>query len=278
VHSPSDFATSSYRDNETETEGQGHYAMVRQMTQGQVESFFAARMHFTESTARDPVFISYSHKDNQWRDDLEIRLKPYLRAGSFKSWSDKQISPGSQWFTEIKNALTKAKVAVLLVTPDFLASDFIHEHELGPLLKEAERGGVKILWVPVYAGAYKKTALTKYQPVIDPEEPLANMKRAKRDQAWVRICEEIEKAVNSGDNKPLTEVKPLRPDQQAGVTPWELGQRETERPEDEPPQRERQKRLEHEPQLPPPGSLRPALLWTGGIGLVLLVVFFFGVA
>ena len=49
--------------------------------------------------------------------------------------------------------------------PDFLASDFIHEDELGPLLKEAERGGVTILWVPIYASAYKQTALEKYQAV-----------------------------------------------------------------------------------------------------------------
>src|SRR5205823_2167733 len=107
------------------------------------------------SPARDQVFISYSHKDTKWRKDLEIRLKPYLRDGSITSWSDEQIAPGSQWFTEVQTALTNAKVAVLLVTPDFIASDFIHEHELGPLLKEAEQGGAKILWVPVRDSAYR---------------------------------------------------------------------------------------------------------------------------
>jgi internalin A len=62
-------------------------------------------------SAKDQVFISYSHEDTKWREDLEKHLKPYLRAGSIKSWSDKQISPGSPWLTEIKTALTNTKVA-----------------------------------------------------------------------------------------------------------------------------------------------------------------------
>ena len=142
------------------------------------------------------VFISYSHQDKDWLERLQTHLKPYLRAGSIKSWSDQEITPSSQWFGEIQSALTDAKVAVLLVTPDFLASDFIHEHESGPLLKEAELGGVRILWVPVRDSAYKQTALKNYQAVLSPDPPSAAMTKAKRDQAWVRICEEIEKAVN----------------------------------------------------------------------------------
>jgi hypothetical protein len=129
---------------------------------------------------RDQVFISYSPKDTRWRDDLDTNLKPYLRGGSIISWSDQQIAPGSEWFREIQSALTHSKVALLLVTPDF-----IHEHELGLLLKEAEQGGLKILWVPVYDSAYKKTALKNYQALLNPAKPLGGMTKAKRDQAWV---------------------------------------------------------------------------------------------
>jgi internalin A len=136
---------------------------------------------------REQVFISYSHKDKKWRDDLNTHLKPYLRGGSIVSWSDQHIAPGSEWFKEIQSALANSRVAVLLVSPDFLASDFIHEHELGPSLKEAEQGGVRILWVPVRESAYKQTPLKKYQAVLDPGKPLAGMTKAKRDQAWVNL-------------------------------------------------------------------------------------------
>lgn len=145
---------------------------------------------------RDQVFIGYSHKDKRWLDDLQTHLKPYVRKGSVTLWSDKQIAPGSKWFLKIKVALASTKVAVLLVTPDFLASDFIHEHELTPLLKEAEKGDVRIIWITVRACAYKETPLKDYQAAIDPDKPLANMNKADRDKSWVKICEEIKKAVS----------------------------------------------------------------------------------
>ena len=164
---------------------------------------------------RDKVFISYSHKDTKWRDELDTHMKPFVRDGSVISWSDKQISPGSKWLGEIKSAMADTKIAVLLVSPDFLASDFIHQHELGPLLKEAEQGGVKILWVPVRGSAYKHTPLKNYQAVLDPGIPLAAMMKAKRDKAWVKIGEEIQKAVNSPDQlrEPPHEPPPLQLEQ-----------------------------------------------------------------
>jgi tetratricopeptide (TPR) repeat protein len=150
----------------------------------------------SEDSMSDQVFISYSHRDKKFMEELQTHLKPYLRSGAITPWSDKQIAPGLQWFAEIQGRLNKAGVAVLLVSPDFLASDFIHEHELGPLLKEAKAGGVRILWVPLRPSAYKETPLKDYQAVSAPDEPLAQMNKAHRDEAWVKICQEIKRAVN----------------------------------------------------------------------------------
>ncbi len=147
------------------------------------------------AAARDQVFISYSHADEKFMKELREHLTPYSRSGSITAWSDQQIVPGSKWFDEIQAALGKTSVAVLLVSPGFLASDFIHDHELGPLLKKAEEGGVKILWVLVRACSYEETPLKDYQAVVSPpEKPLARI--ADRDDAWVRVCKEIKRAVN----------------------------------------------------------------------------------
>lgn len=143
---------------------------------------------------RDQVFISYSHEDAKYMKELLKHLKPFSRSGAVTAWSDEQIAKGSQWFEEIQTALEKTSVAVLLVSPDFFASDFIHEHELGLLLKEAEAGGVRILWVPLRPSAFEETPLAKYQAVSPPNRPLSQMNKADRDEAWVRICKEIKKA------------------------------------------------------------------------------------
>jgi hypothetical protein len=149
-----------------------------------------------EDVMRDKVFISYSRADEKLMKELLKHLKPFSRSGVITAWSDEQIAAGSRWLSEIQAALERTSVAVLLVSPDFLASDFIHERELGPLLKGADAGGVRILWVPLRPSAYEETPLERYQAVSSPDEPLSQMSKAGRDKAWVRICKEIKRAVN----------------------------------------------------------------------------------
>ena len=145
---------------------------------------------------RDQVFISYSHGDERLMKELLKHLKPLQRAG-ITTWSDRQIASGSQWLQEIQAALARTRLAVLLVSSDFLDSDFIHEHELGPLLAAAKAGGVRILWVPLRASSYEETALKDLQAVSPPDKPLAQMSKADREAAWVRVCKEIKGASQS---------------------------------------------------------------------------------
>src|SRR5512143_1399172 len=121
---------------------------------------------------RDQVFISYSRKDKEWLERLQTMLVPLTRAG-LKIWADTDINPGEEWKKVIEQALTRTKVAVLLVSPDFLASRFIHENELPPLLEAAKDQGLTILWVLVRPCYYKLSAIAKYQPALSPPLPLS---------------------------------------------------------------------------------------------------------
>ena len=140
---------------------------------------------------RNRIFISYSHRDSGWLDKLQTHLTPYLRSGTISPWADTQISPGGKWAEEIDRALLAASVAVLLVSPDFLASDFIVHHELPNLLRLAQHRQLPILWVAVTASAYQATELREYQALNDPSRPLDSLTISELNKELVRIAERI---------------------------------------------------------------------------------------
>jgi CheY-like chemotaxis protein len=145
---------------------------------------------------RDKVFISYSHKDPRALDELITMLVPAMRTGKLDPWSDTKIPPGAKWEDEIKFALGAAKVAVLLVTQNFLASDFIAKDELPPLLKAAKSDGVTIFWIYWGSCLYKETEIAQYQAAHDVTKPLSQLTKPKRQQALRQICEKLIRAVH----------------------------------------------------------------------------------
>ncbi len=146
---------------------------------------------------RTKVFISYSHRDAEWLARLEVHLKPLTRSGEIAVWSDSQINPGSKWKEEILRAIDTSKVAILLVSADFLASDFISNNELSPLLAAASRGGATILPVIISPSRFSKTAtLSDYQTVNDLARPLISLTRAEQEEVFVRVAENVEKSLS----------------------------------------------------------------------------------
>ena len=156
---------------------------------------------FTKATVRHPtaplVFISYSHADRRWADLLLEQMGPLQRGALLDCWSDSEIRPGDVWRTEIQRALDSAVVAVLLVTPAFLNSDFIAQNELPPLLRAAERRNLTVVWIPITASVYAHTPIVEYQAAHDPNRPLDSLTRAKRSQALVQIADRIVTAVKT---------------------------------------------------------------------------------
>lgn len=144
---------------------------------------------------RRGIFISYSHRDRKWLDELKTMLSPLIRGGSLNLWDDTMIQTGAVWKEEIEKALGSAKVAVLLVSANFLASEFIVENELPPLLAAARDEGLKICWVLVSPALYHGTEIAKYQAANDVKRPLDSMPRDKRQAALSKVAFEIEQLV-----------------------------------------------------------------------------------
>jgi hypothetical protein len=137
---------------------------------------------------RNQVFISYSHKDKARFSELQTMLKPLVRAGTIDVWDDTRIKPGENWKAEIEKALATAKVAVLLVSANFLASDFIAQNELPPLLQGAKSGGLVILWIYVSSCLYETTDISHFQAAHSLERALDRMTKPNRQAVLSEIC------------------------------------------------------------------------------------------
>lgn len=183
-----------------------HCTLVNdEMLNGRWQSTTGTNGAFTARRYKDPaldktwkaehknVFISYRHTDQEYLDELKVHLQPLVRSQRLDVWSDDRIKAGAQWKQEIESALHKAHVAVLLVSPDFLASAFIVDNELPVLLKKAKEKGVTILPLILRPCRFSRDPqLNVFQAVNPPDIPLASLTRWERDQHYDRIAMQIE--------------------------------------------------------------------------------------
>jgi hypothetical protein len=138
------------------------------------------------------VFISYNHKDEDWKDRLVTHLGVLKNEGLIDLWYDRRIKTGESWQQEIETAMNKAAVAILLVSANFLTSAFILEKEVPTLLNRRQNEG---LWVfPVIA---RPCAWTKVkwlsQMQVRPEDgvPLSSGNEHQIDTYLSSIAEEV---------------------------------------------------------------------------------------
>jgi len=147
-----------------------------------------SRSSASTDAQRHHVFISYSHRDKKWLSELQTMLKPLVRVGLIEVWDDNKIKPGATWKTEIERALASAKVAVLLVTANFLASDFIASNELPPLLQAARDRGLVVLWIYFSSCLYEITEIANFQAAHGIGRALDRMPKPNRQAVLSEVC------------------------------------------------------------------------------------------
>jgi len=141
----------------------------------------------------DKIFISYNHKDQPFLERLMVHLKPLEKQGLIDTWVDTKLLAGDKWKAEIETALKNAKVGILLISADFLASDFIIDNELPPMLQSAEEKGTLIIPVILKPCRYLRDKnLREFQAINSPEEPLSFLNENERELIYDTIALRIE--------------------------------------------------------------------------------------
>jgi hypothetical protein len=142
------------------------------------------------------VFVSYSHRDKEWLERLQIHLRPLQRDGVLEVWDDTQLKGGAVWRQELEAALSSATATVLLISASFLASDFIVNEEVAALLLAAREKGTRILPLIVSWSAFARTpSLSQFQAINDPERPLSDLSYGEQERVLDKVAQTLHAAL-----------------------------------------------------------------------------------
>ena len=138
------------------------------------------------------VFISYSHKDEPWKERLHTHLKVLEQQNLLAVWEDRQIAVGNDWYPEIEQALNSAQVAILLISANFLSSKFILGEEVPRLLKRRKEEGLLVIPLILSPCAWQAVPwLASIQGRPKDNKPLSGLDKNKKEQCLADLAMEI---------------------------------------------------------------------------------------
>ena len=161
----------------------------------QWESTLAGKATMQTSSALK-IFISYSHKDEAFKDELVTMLAGLQRRKIVDAWQDRRIEAGDEWNQSIQAAMDECDLALLLVSPDYLASRFVQEQEQPKLLQRREEIKTRVIPIIVRPCMWQsEPALTGIQALPRDDKAIITFPKetGARDQIWTTIAQEIEK-------------------------------------------------------------------------------------
>ena len=147
----------------------------------------------TQTTKAIEVFYSYSHKDEELRDQLENHLTMLKRKGTIEGWHDRRISAGREWEGQIDQHLNSAKIILLLVSSDFLASHYCYDVEVERAMQRHESGQARVIPIILRPCDWQSAPFGKLNSLPTDVKPVTRWD--DRDEAFLNIAEGIRKAI-----------------------------------------------------------------------------------
>ncbi|MET0063033.1 MAG: toll/interleukin-1 receptor domain-containing protein [Candidatus Thiodiazotropha endolucinida] len=141
------------------------------------------------------VFMSYSHTDEALRDELEKHLAGLRRQGVISTWHDRRIGPGEELHGQISAQLDTADIILLLVSADFLASDYCYDVEMKRAMERHEQGNARVIPVILRPCHWQGAPFSKLMAVPTDAKPV--VKHASLDDGFLEVARAIRQAIES---------------------------------------------------------------------------------
>jgi len=162
------------------------------------------------------VFFSYSHKDQDLRDQLETHLSLLKNQGVISSWHDHKIIAGTEWAREIDAHLNTAQIILLLISADFLASTYCYDIEVKRAMERHERGEARVIPIILRPCDWHAAPFGKLQALPSDGKPVDSRNWYNKDEAFYNITQGIRKAIE--DLQALKTSAKVRDDRPVGFS------------------------------------------------------------
>jgi hypothetical protein len=140
------------------------------------------------------IFFSYAHEDEAMRDELAKHLKPLRRDGAISTWHDRCLTAGREWAGEIDRELETADIILLLISIDFLSSDYIDGVELTRAMARHEARSARVIPVILRPCLWQRSRFAKLNPLPTDGKPVKIWRSS--DAAFCSIAEGIIKTIH----------------------------------------------------------------------------------
>lgn len=155
------------------------------------------------------LFFSYAHEDEELRDELAKHLRILERQGIISAWYDRDITAGMEWANAIDDNLNTADIILLLVSPDFIASDYCYDLEMKRAMERHEAGEAIVIPVILRKTNWTSAPFSKLQALPKNAKPVKSW--TDQDEAFTFISEQIQKVAQMLANRPAPSPAPATP-------------------------------------------------------------------
>ena len=196
-------------------------ARLREVQDERVSVLSSVKMPTTQQPIS--VFVSYAHADERLRKKLGKHLSVLERQGLIAAWHDRMISAGSEWEGDIDERLEQSRIILLLVSADFVNSEYCYDVEMKRALERHERREALVIPVILRPVVLKGTPFAKLQAL--PKDAKAATDWPRLDSAFVDVVERLRDAVLALATSPAQQTRCSEPRDDAAVAYSEPGKR-----------------------------------------------------